>query len=419
MMPLNSASQQQTHEILALGELLGQYDGPRLAMETLRRGGGKQEFMKRVAEKARDEPMFAAANRLLGIDSGQRDLSGFSLCKQLRAQMDTRWQDAGLERSVSDLVTTKSGRAPMGAWVPLPLLARNFDAGGATEAGSLIGAPVFSELAPDPVRAVTAVARLGATMLSGLKGDITIPQFKTSTSAGWTTETGSATAQTMTTGSLDLAAKRVAASITFSRQALLQATPELDAAMSRIILQALMSKFEHGALNGDGTANDPVGIRATSGVGAVVGGTNGATLTWAHLCDLEDTPADADVVESRAGFIVNAPTRRFLRSTVRAAGLPFVWDGGPRPLLGYAAGVTSNLPSNLEKGTSGPVCSSLVYGADWSQLVMAVYGGGADLTLDRVTLADQGKVKITANLYCNAGPALPAAFAKIDDAKLS
>ena len=96
--------------------------------------------------------------------------------------------------------------------------------------------------------------------------------------------------------------------------------------------------------------------------------------------------------------------------------LPEIWVGGDRPLLGYRAGVSNILPGNLEKGTSGAVCSSVLYSADWSNLVIGIYGGGVDLNVDRITLAAEGKVRITAALLVGVGVAQPAAFAKMDDA---
>ena len=91
-------------------------------------------------------------------------------------------------------------------------------------------------------------------------------------------------------------------------------------------------------------------------------------------------------------------------------------QGGERPLLGYRAAVTNNMPSNLEKGSSGAICSSLLFSADWSQLFVALYGGGIDLTVDRVTMADRGQIRVVAALHAGVGALVPAAFAKMDDA---
>jgi HK97 family phage major capsid protein len=203
-----------------------------------------------------------------------------------------------------------------------------------------------------------------------------------------------------------------------SRQALVQATPELDQAISRHLVGALLELLEYGAINGDGTSDAPVGIRSTAGVGAVVGGTDGAQIDITHLADLENAPEAANVPPTEnAGFLVNAATKRWLRTKAAGTNLPYLWQGGERPLLGHRAGVTNNLPSNLSKGASGAVCSTLLYSADWSQLFLALYGGGIDLTVDRVTMASAGQIRIVAALHAGVGALVPAAFAKMDDGK--
>ena len=105
-----------------------------------------------------------------------------------------------------------------------------------------------------------------------------------------------------------------------------------------------------------------------------------------------------------------------LRQPQRAWGGDARSAGGERPLLGYRAAVTNNMPSNLEKGSSGAICSSVLFSSDWSQLMVAIYGGGIDLTVDRVTLASSGKIRIVAALHAGVAALVPAAFAKMDDA---
>ncbi len=258
---------------------------------------------------------------------------------------------------------------------------------------------------------------MGATFLPGLRGTLAIPRFESSDSAAWKSEVAAAATITETTARVELTPKRSAVTMLASRQALVQATPQLDAAISRHLTGALLEQLEYGALNGTGSNDSPVGIRSTSGVGAVVGGTNGAALAYDHLVDLESAPGAANAPETEfSGFLVNSLTRKHLRRAAGGGSTGVVWIGGERPLLGYRAGVTNNLPSNLEKGSSGAVCSSVLYSSDWSQLFVAIYGGGIDLTVDRVTLAAEGLIRVTAALHAGVGALIPAAFSKMDDA---
>jgi HK97 family phage major capsid protein len=202
-----------------------------------------------------------------------------------------------------------------------------------------------------------------------------------------------------------------------SRQALIQSDPALDATLGRHLVKAIMERVEYDALNGDGTSDAPVGLLSTSGVTAVTGGTNGAQIAYSHLADMENGPAAANAAETDfAGYIVNPSSRRWMRTAPRGTNLPFIWDSTERPQLGHRAAVSNMLPANLTKGTSSGACSALTYSSDWSQLFVGIYGGGVDVLLDRVTLADQGKVRIVASILTGVAVNLPDAFAQMSDA---
>lgn len=425
MIPQAKESLQAT-EILAAGDILAAHGGQAVALETIRRGGTVGDFMRTMADRVKSEAPARAADQLLGIDSSAPELRGYSLGRALRAAYhahignDARaWNQAGLERDVSNLATTKTDTVPGGFFVPLGLLARDFNVGTASQAGNLLGAGVDGMRGADPLRRVSVVGNLGASFLTGLKVTTTLPRFESDTAAAYKPETGAAVQLTETTVAAVLTPKRLPVQMVLSRQALLQSTPQLDAAISRHLLGAIMEQLDHGALNGTGSNDTPVGVRNTSGIGSVVGGDNGGQLAYTHLADLEKAAADADAAELLSGFAVNSATRRWLRTKPKATGLDFVWENTATPLLGHRACVSNTLPSNLSKGASSGVCSSVVYAANWAELFVGVYGGGVDLLIDRFTVADEGKVMITATLLAGVGVNVPGAFAKMDDALTS
>lgn len=404
-------------EILALGDLLEAYGGQQLALRTLKAKGDVHKFMTAITERVKSQPVHNAADRALGFSSLD-DGAGYSIARAIRAAHEGKWNSAGLERDVSNLATTKTGAIPNGFFVPLGLMARDFNAGTASESGNLIGAALGADRAVDPIRKNSVLASMGATILTGLKENYEIPRFASSSSAAWGSEIASAAAVLETTSKVTLTPKRAAVQMVLSKQALRQATPTLDATISRHLMGALMELLERDAINGDGTSNSPVGIRSTASIGSVVGGTDGATITFSHLCDLEKAAETANCgITASSGYVVNAATKRWLRSLAIGTNLPYAWAGGDKPLLGHRAGVTNVMPSNLTKGASGAVCSSLVYSADWSQLVIGLYGGGVDVIVDHITMAPTGQVKITASILVGVGVTKAECFSKMDDAK--
>lgn len=416
MQPLHHADAAKL-EVLALGDLLTAYGGPKLALETLKRGGDAAQFMRAIAERARSQGGVGAADAALGFDSS-RDAYGYSISRMILAQATKKWDEAGLERDLSNLATTKTGNVPNGAFIPLGVALRDFNVGTASEAGNLVAATIDGNRAADPIRKASVLAAMGAMVLTGLRSTLQIPRFSSSSSAAWKTEISAASQIIESTARIELTPKRSAVQMVLSRQALIQATPALDVALSRHLTGALLELLEIDALNGDGNSGAPVGIRNTAGITTVVGGTDGAQLDFTHLADLEKGPETNNLAPTEnAGFVVNAATKRWLRTKAIGTGLGYCWEGGDRPLLGYRAGTSNILPSNLSKGASGAVCSSLVYSSDWSNLVMGIYGGGIDVTVDPITAASDGLVKITAALHCGVGILRPVAFSKMDDAK--
>jgi len=173
--------------------------------------------------------------------------------------------------------------------------------------------------------------------------------------------------------------------------------------------------IENLAINGNGTAPQYLGLRNTTGIGTVVSGANGAAPAWSHFVDLESACANANAEpDSLSGYLINTRVRGKLKQTQFATNLPMIWQNGPFPLNGYRAAVSNNVPFNLTKGTSTTVCSSALFGSDWSMAVLGLFGA-PDVTVDPYTLAATGQVRITINQYADFGVRHPGAFAKNDD----
>ena len=185
----------------------------------------------------------------------------------------------------------------------------------------------------------------------------------------------------------------------------------------RQISNKLFEYVETQMLTGTGLTVYLTGISAAADVNDVAGGTDGATLTYAHLVDLEKLAAGT--AEGASGYAINPATRKFLRTLVQSSGIEVAWRDQALPMLGHRAAVSTLLPSNLAKGTSGAVCSQLVYSSDWTQSLLAIFGPGIDLCIDVYTQAPAGKIVITASLYCDFRLLQPTAFSRMLDAKLS
>lgn len=403
------ADQNETRirEILVAGDLLG---ASALATRVAKRGGTINDFYREHSTRV----MPANGDAMLGLTPA--DENRYSLLSLIRSQAEGNQSFARHEHDVSSLIMSKVGKVPNGELVPFSVLGRNFDFGTASEAGNLVGADRLGNLSGDPLRKVFALARLGATFYSGLRATAAVPVFDSVTNAEYLTETGQNTNVLETTRLVALTPKRIAVVFVMSRQAVIQATPELEAAIKRQMSAAIDEALQLGVLAGDGTGQNPTGILNASDVNIEVGGATGATLTFQHLVNMEYAAAAANVPAGARGWVINSATQKYLRTKARASGLPFVL-GDDNQVLGAPILVTNTMPSDLTK-SSGTNLNGLIYSPDWSNLLIGIYGGGVDIVVDRITLASSGQLRVIASLEFGFGMRYPTGFSVMKDAAL-
>ena len=134
-----------------------------------------------------------------------------------------------------------------------------------------------------------AVAELGATMLTGLVGDVSIPKRTGMATAYWfgADNADVVSESTGTIGTISMSPKTVGAYSKFSRLMELQSTPDIEQLIRADFVALLADAIDTAAINGSGSSSQPLGILNTSGIGLVAGGTNGLAPTLDHLLDLK------------------------------------------------------------------------------------------------------------------------------------
>ena len=144
-------------------------------------------------------------------------------------------------------------------------------------------------------------------------------------------------------------------------------------------------------MTGDGSSNQPTGILATSGIGNVAGGTNGAAPTYAHIVALETEVAKDNAANGSLAYLTNAVVRGKLLTTEKAANTAqFVWEG-QNSMRGYNAEVSNQVSSTLTKGNQSS-SSAIIFG-NWNDLMIGMWGG-LDINVDTSTGSSSGTVRI-------------------------
>jgi HK97 family phage major capsid protein len=209
-----------------------------------------------------------------------------------------------------------------------------------------------------------------------------------------------------------------------TKQLIIQSSLAIEQILREDLTETLLAEVDRVTLVGLGTSNQPRGITNVSGVAAVVGGTNGAQLAWAHVLDLEKAVANANGIVNPAamGYAINPSTQSWAKRTVKVAGTDTLMIGdtpidarGLTVLNGYKCAVSTHLPSNGTKGTANAVCSTVLFG-DFSQAIVGFFGNGVDLVVDPLSLAVNGMVRIVANLYVDVAVRRANSFATMTDA---
>ena len=349
-----------------------------------------------------------------GNQNGEMNLRGYSVARAIRQAGKGRLD--GLEGEVSAELARRGGISPSGFLIPSDLLSTR---GGmsVTGDGGAYGASTVATAKMGfigALRPYLAIAEAGATILDGLTSNIDIPRQSAASTASWKTEVAELDERTPPIDQVELRPRRVGAYTVFSKQLLAQSSTDVETLIRQDLMMACATALDGAAIKGGGT-NEPTGILATGGIGNVIGGANGLAPTWAHIVALVARLEAENVTGRNFAFVINAASAAKLRATPKVANTDssMILEGDN--LLGHKVLVSANVPGNLVKGSSGAVCSALIFG-NFSDVILGSFGPGIDIVVDGLTMATSGRTRVIANYFCDIGIRNPKSFAAMLDA---
>ena len=377
--------------LLAIGRAYEAHGGVALAEKVIAEGGNEAQLRAAIMENMKTTPTVTSDD----IGMNENEKREFSLLRALAAASKNDWSGAGLEREVSQELAKRFGRDAAGFFVPTDLLsARAYSKGTAANGGHTIANELRPDLFVEMLRNRLAVAQLGATVLDGLVGDITIPKQLTGNSVTWVDENGAASESNATFGQFSLKPKTVTANTELSRKFILQSSLSAEQFARAELIKSMMLGIDLAAIAGTGSSNQPTGILNTDGIGAVAIDTNGGELEWKHIVALETAIAAANADLGDLAYLTNTKVRGQLKTKLKADGVSgYIWQDGEMPLNGYRCAVSNQVPSNLTKGSANGKCSPLIFG-NWADLIIA-HWGVLDVIVDPYTQSTKGAVRIT------------------------
>lgn len=393
--------------------LIAQADGLLTKINREERLQGLEGEMRTPANNGLRPVPADAAN--IGMNS--REVQRYSVIKAINALVTGNWRGAELEREASEAVAKRLGREPQGVFMPFDVQnQRAMTVGNNTNGGYTVQTDLMVTNFIELLRNSLALGVAGATTLTGLIGNIAIPRQTGGATAYWVAESGTPTsASNPTFDQVPMSPKTVGAYTDISRKLLLQSSIDVENFVQRDLATTLGLAIDLAGLHGTGLNNQPTGIAATSGIGSVVGGTDGAAPDWADIVDLETAVASANAAVDRMAYVTNAKVRGKLKKTQMVTGYPpFIWENSNTPLNGYRAVVSNQVASNLVKGGSGAVASAIFFG-NWADLIIGLWGG-LDLMVDPYTGSTSGTVRVIALQDCDIAVRHAESFAAMLDA---
>jgi HK97 family phage major capsid protein len=382
----------------------------------------EQELLRR--EEAKAKPTIAIATNInrKGEEADKRSMASTFSYRQvisdvLRGKNPTGvnaevWQEGEQEARANGIAA--EGIALPGFLLGKPEKRTALGVTTAATAGDLVQATI-GEFVPYLYPA-TVLSQLGATFMQGLRDGFDLINQDGGSTATWEGEVDANAETNPTVAKTQVRPKRLGAYTIFSKQLMAQGVIDVEAMVRNDLGIAVGQALEVAAINGSGSAPIPRGILNTSGIGDVAGGTNGAVPTWANLVELESDVNGANGPMGNRAYLTTPGMYGKLKTVTKDSGSgQFINTNGE--INGYPAYFTTNVPSNLTKGTSSGVCHAIIFG-NFEELYLMNWGG-IDLVVNPYSLDTNSQVRVTINTWWDVALRRKALFSAMKDALLS
>jgi len=287
---------------------------------------------------------------------------------------------AAFEIEASDAAAVKLGRQSRGITIPQDVLRRDLNVGTASAGGNLVATDLDAGSFIDLLRNASALDQAGATVLTGLTGNVAIPRQSGAGTAYWVAESGAPSESQQTIDQVSLTPKTVAAFTDYSRRLMLQSSLDVENMIRTDLATVLALKIDLSGLYGTGSNSEPLGLKLTTGVGTEDFAADAPT--FAEVVAMESDLATANALLGSPVYLMNAAMRGNLKTTKKDAGSGiFLMENGE--VNGYA-GVLSN-----------QVAANDLWFGNFADLIIG-YFSGLDLMVDPYTHSTSGTVRVVA-----------------------
>ena len=357
----------------------------------------------------------AANNPISHVGMNGTELKDYSPTKAIQALISGK--RSGLEYEISETIRKTTG-LELGEkefFVPadyqnvgLRHLAkgeRSHSVGTPSAGGYFITPDFRPDLLKDVVRNETVLGRLGATVITGLRGQFQMPKIVSGLTHYNVAENTAASKSYIVVGMPTVDAKRSSGYTELGRQLLMAVDPALggfDTILMNELYKSANVKNDYDGINGDGLSNNPTGILHQSGPSPA----SLATLNFKNLVNMKRLVAKANGLKENMKFAMSVDVECSLEVTPKEAGQPYGYllDANGK-VIGY----------NYESSNQIPDAANIF--GNWSEFFMLYWG------VEKLSIADQPQhaadvIEISLHRYFNTFLRSSESFAISDDVNI-
>jgi HK97 family phage major capsid protein len=350
------------------------------------------------------------------LEMEHRAKQPYSLTKVIRSLSTSPYKLDGFEVEINqELKALNPGRNVNGILVPIESLSPS------RRDLTVSGAPVVVQTTVEPeiipfLRAKSVCGRLGAQLIDGLVsgnlGNLKLPRANLGGVASWQPEKSPGPDADPNFDTIALTPKRITGSTVLSRQLILQSSPDIEAFVANDLATAIGVAVDNAALNGTGTAPQPLGILhyPVNASGSYTYSSRSANVTfggpasWASVLSFEKILEQGLVSNDGSyGYCVDPTVRDKWQQTAKLTGYPsFLWENLPDdPDFGRVNGRKAISSTQLPAG-------QVIFGK-WSELLVCTWLG-VEVFVDPFSLATAAEVRVRVSLLADIGFRYALAF---------
>ena len=347
------------------------------------------DFNSAVLQNWKPEPTQPKADEA-DIGLSDKEVRGYSFMRAIRFKSDPNnaayRRDAAFEIECSAAAEKKFGRSAQngGLMVPSDVLRRDLKAtaNGANVVETVLDSGSFIDM----LRNQSDLDRAGASVLTGLSGNVQIPRQTGGASTYWISPEGaSVTKSDQTLDQVALTPRTLGARTEYTRQFMLQSSIEAENFVRNDLSRGIALEVDRAGLYGTGLAGEPLGVHNVPGIStqAFAAAVAAGGPTFSEVVNMESTMAGDNALMGSPCYIGNAAMLGALKVKAKDAGSGlFLLDGNT--LNGYA----TYRSQQVEAG-------DLIFG-NFSDLIIGYWGPAIELTVDPYSLSDTGSTRVVA-----------------------